>query len=78
MKALVSIQFALELDDEDQLVTLARTMDESMYESIKRWLSSGIVDKDTVELMEIGGVIDWYGASVSIKRPVFADLEVGG
>lgn len=75
MKALISIQFALELDSEDDLVTLAQNLDQSMYESIHRHVTT---DQDLVELMEIGGVIDWYGATVSIKRPVFESVEGGG
>ena len=77
MKALVSIQFALELDDEDQLTQLAQTLDESLFESIKDHLARGTLDQGAVELLELGGLIDWYGASVAIKRPVF-ETAIGG
>lgn len=75
MKALVSIQFAIELDDEDQLVEMAQALDASLRQSIENHIALGM-DRDGVELLEIGGMIDWYGANVAIKRPVFAG--VGG
>lgn len=77
MKALVSIQFAIELDDEDELVTLAQQIDSGLYESITQRYAEQLIDKDSVELLEIGGLIDWYGASVAVKRPVFAGIEGG-
>lgn len=76
MKALVSIQFALELDDEDQLVELAQKLDLGLRQSIENHLAEGW-DRGAVELFEIGGMIDWYGASVAVKRPVFAGVEGG-
>lgn len=76
MKALVSIQFALEIEDEDDLVTIAQNIDASMKDAIRRYLESG-VDKDTVELMELGGMVDWYGATVAVKKPVFGAMEGG-
>jgi hypothetical protein len=76
MKALVSIQFAIELDDEDQLVELAQMLDRGLRGSIENHLAAGM-DRGAVELFEIGGMIDWYGASVAVRRSVFAGVEGG-
>lgn len=76
MKALISIQFAIELDDEDDLILMAQTVDEGLRKSIEEHLQGGM-DRGAVELLELGGMVDWYGATVSIKRPVF-DMVGGG
>lgn len=76
MKALVSIAFALEIDDEDDLITIAQSIDKGLRDSIMGRLHDGLIDQGAIELLEIGGAIDWYGASVSIKKPVFD--SVGG
>lgn len=76
MKALVSIQFALELDDEDDLVSLVQSVDQGMRDAIARHLESG-VDRDAIEFMELGGMVDWYGVAVSTKKPVFGNELAG-
>jgi len=76
MKALVSINFALELDDEDDLTTLAAGIDESMYQAIVKHVHQNSQDwRDFIETAEDDGVIDWYGATISIKRSVVNGVE---
>ena len=77
MKALVSINFALELDDEDDLVTLAQTMDASLFNAIKEHMTRRDGWQDFVELAELAGIVDWYGATISIKKPVLEGVEDG-
>lgn len=79
MKALVSINFALEMDDEDDLMLLARTIDESMYESIVKNVRRNSKDwQEFVEEAEGDGLIDWYGVSISLKRGVLDGIQEGG
>lgn len=76
MKALVSINFALEIEDEDDLMILVRNIDESMRESIVNRTQSNSEDlNEFIEEAEVGGRIDWYGATVSLKRPVLNYAE---
>jgi len=76
MKALVTIAFALEVDDEDDLTVLARNLDESLYQAVVKGMhtqTSGF--QEFVTEAEGDGKIDWYGATIALKRSVFDGIE---
>jgi cytidylate kinase len=78
MKALVSINFALEIDDEDELTELAGNIDGSMREAVTRAAAANEDDlNDFIRISEIAGKIDWYGASITLRKPVL-DAARGG
>ena len=72
MKALVTIAFAVEIE-EDDLTELARTLDESIYDAIKERFDEKRIN-DVIEQGEIEKRFDWYGATISIRRPVFEGM----
>lgn len=72
MKALVSIQFAVTVDDDAELAELVRGIDQSVYGSIVGQFSPEKAEQ--VAILEEENCIDWYGTSVCLKRPVFQGL----
>lgn len=72
MKALVTLSFAVELADEDALAELARGLDESLFQSITKNLHK--LDGVDVEALENDHLIDWYGATISVKRSIVSEL----
>lgn len=73
MKALCMISFALELENEDDLQEFAKNIDESLYKSVRSHFEAGMVEY--VSAAELDGKIDWYGATICLKKPVFEGVE---
>ena len=75
MKALVQIAFAIEVINEDGLLEMAKAIDESMRVSIAEHFSpekaADVTDLENKDL------IDWYGATITVKKPVFAEEVLG-
>ena len=72
MKALVTLSFAVTLEDEDALTELARSLDESIFQAITSHLPE--LDGVDVAALEDDHLIDWYGATISMKRSIVSEL----
>jgi hypothetical protein len=70
MKTLVTISFALDLD-EDELVDFVRKMDQGIYEGIKAKVD---LIPDGTTASDLDELIDWYGASFTPRRSILEGI----
>lgn len=72
VKALVTIAFALKISDEDELVELTQSLDQSLRTAIANHYTPAM--HAFLEAGEDGDLVDWYGAVVTLKKPVFSEI----
>lgn len=72
MKTLVTLSFALDLEDND-LPAFVRQLDENVYTSIRDAIESGGVDVTTLG-DEIEAAIDFYGVSLTPRRNILEGI----
>lgn len=68
-KTLLTISFAIDLD-EDALVELANSVEDSMRKGIEELVASWPAD---APLALISDSIDFYGATLTLRRPILPE-----
>ena len=73
-KVLVTIAFALAIEDEADIGLFAQSMDDNLRRTI-----ADLYTPENAAVMQQGeqeNLIDWYGATIAIRRSVFEEVGI--